>query len=87
MPEHARPEGDVVVDRLRERVRLLEDHADPATHLDRVDVGRVEIGAVVEDVALDDLAPGTRSFMRSKQRISVLLPQPDGPMKAVTALR
>ena len=54
--EHPRPERDVVVDRLRERVRLLEDHADPAAHLDRVDVGRVEIGAVVEDVALDHRA-------------------------------
>ena len=37
-PERARAEGDVVVDRLRERVRLLEDHADPAAHFDRVDV-------------------------------------------------
>ena len=53
MPEHARAEGDVVVDRLRERVRLLEDHADPAAHLDRVDVGRVQVLAVVEHVALD----------------------------------
>ena len=39
MPEDARAEGDVVVDRLRERVRLLEDHADPLADLDRVDVG------------------------------------------------
>ena len=51
--EHARPEGDVVVDRLRKRVRLLEDHPDPAPHLDRVDVARVEILAVVEDLAVD----------------------------------
>ena len=51
--EHARAEGDVVVDRLRERVRLLEDHADPLAHLDRVDVGAVEVLAVVEDRALD----------------------------------
>src|SRR5690606_1721790 len=29
-------------------------------------------------------APGTRSFMRLKQRSSVLLPQPDGPMNATT---
>jgi hypothetical protein len=28
-----------------------------------------------------------RSFMRLKQRSSVDLPQPDGPMKAVTCLR
>ena len=51
--EHARPEGDVVVDRLRKRVRLLEDHPDPAPHLDRVDVARVEVLAVVEDLAVD----------------------------------
>ena len=38
--EHLRREGDVVVDRLRERVRLLEHHADPPPHLDRVDVAR-----------------------------------------------
>ena len=37
-PEHAGPEGDVVVDRLRERVRLLEDHPDLLPHLDGVDV-------------------------------------------------
>ena len=36
--EYSRPEGDVVVDRLRERVRLLEDHADALAHLDRVDL-------------------------------------------------
>ena len=38
-PEHARAEDDVVVDRLRERVRLLEHHPDPPAHLDRVDLG------------------------------------------------
>ena len=35
--EHPRAEGDVVVDGLRERVGLLEDHPDPLAHLDRVD--------------------------------------------------
>ena len=29
-------------------------------------------------------APGMRSFMRLKQRMNVLLPQPEGPMNAVT---
>src|ERR671914_468826 len=52
-PEHARPEGDVVVDRLGERVRLLEDHPDALAHLDRVDLLRVEVFAVVEHPALD----------------------------------
>ena len=32
-------------------------------------------------------APVIRSFMRLKQRSSVLLPQPDGPIKAVILLR
>ena len=50
---HARAEGDVVVDRLRERVGLLEHHPDPLAHLHGVDVRRVEILAVVDDLALD----------------------------------
>ena len=32
-------------------------------------------------------APSMRSFMRLMQRNKVVLPQPDGPMKAVTARR
>jgi hypothetical protein len=43
----------VVVDRLRERVRLLEHHPDPASHLDGVDLGIVEVYTVVQDLALD----------------------------------
>src|SRR5829696_334810 len=42
-PEHARPEGDVVVDRLGEWVGFLEDHADPLAHLDGVHLRAVEI--------------------------------------------
>ena len=56
-PEDPQAVGDVVVDRLREGVRPLEDHADPPPHLDRVDVASVDVGAVVEQVALD---PGAR---------------------------
>ncbi len=56
-PEDPRPEGDVVVDRLGERVGLLEHHPDAAAHLDRVDVARVEILAVVRDRSRD---PGDR---------------------------
>ena len=52
-PEDPRAEGDVVVDRLRERVRLLEDHPDQLADLDRVDLGPVEVLAVVEQLALD----------------------------------
>ena len=51
--EHLRGEGDVVVDRLREGVRPLEHHADPAPHLDRIGVRAVEVLAVVEDLAAD----------------------------------
>ena len=32
-------------------------------------------------------ALSTRSFIRLKERSSVLLPQPDGPMRAVIRLR
>src|ERR1043166_1453533 len=35
--QDARPPRDVVVDRLGERVRLLEDHSDPAPNRHRVD--------------------------------------------------
>src|SRR5690606_42157333 len=49
----ARAEGDVLVDRLRERVRLLEHHPDAPPHLDGVDVGAVELDAVVAHAALD----------------------------------
>src|SRR5919106_3783174 len=48
-----RPEGDVLVDRLGERVGLLEDHADAAPDLDRVDPVAVQVLAVVLDLALD----------------------------------
>ena len=37
MPVEAQAVGDVFVDRLRERVRLLEDHADALAQLDDVD--------------------------------------------------
>ena len=47
VPGDARAEGDVLVDRLGERVRLLEDHADATAHLDRVDLPVVEVDAVV----------------------------------------
>ena len=46
-------ERDVLVDRLRERVRLLEHHADAAADLDGVDLAVVEVDAVVLDAAVD----------------------------------
>jgi hypothetical protein len=42
--------------------------------------------AVEEDLALGALA-GIQAYMRLNVRSSVDLPQPDGPMKAVTLLR
>src|SRR5215213_3758016 len=50
--EHARAEGDVVVDRLGERIRLLEHHPDPFSHLDGIHVLPVQVLAVVEHAAL-----------------------------------
>ena len=83
MPLISRAEGDVVVDALRERVRLLEHHADAAAHLGRptrrARRGRCRGSARVPSTR----APGMRSFIRLKQRSTVVLPQPDGPMNAV----
>ena len=45
--------GDIVIDRLRERVRLLEHHADLCTQLHRVNAFVVDVFAVQEDVAFD----------------------------------
>ena len=42
----------------------------------------VQRAAAVVHVSLDT-APGTRSFMRFNVRSTVVLPHPDGPMKAV----
>jgi hypothetical protein len=52
--------------------------------LHRVDAGVVDVFAVQEDLSCN---PGraTVSFIRFRQRRKVDLPQPDGPMKAVTA--
>ena len=55
-PVDARAVGDVVVDRLGERVGLLEHHADPGAQLHHVDVGCVDVLAVEADVALDPAA-------------------------------
>ena len=86
MPSIFGREGDVVVDRLRERVRLLEDHPDPAAHLDRIDVRRRRGPRRGRGSCPPTLTPGTRSFIRFRQRMNVLLPQPDGPITAVIRL-
>ena len=81
----ARAIGDVVVDRLRERVRLLEHHADPRAQLHHVERPAVDSLAVELDVARRRGSPSIVSFMRLRQRRKVDLPQPDGPIRAVTS--
>ncbi len=51
--EDPRAVGDVVEDALREGVGLLEDHPDPAPHLDRIHVRAVDVHPVVEHLAFD----------------------------------
>ena len=55
---HAQAVGDVLEHRLREGIRLLEHHADPHAHLDRIDVAREEIRVVglQHDLALVAIA-------------------------------
>ncbi len=78
---------DVVEDRhRRERVRLLEDHADRAAHRDDVDRRAVDVVARRAVTVPSARAPGISSCMRLMQRTSVDLPQPDGPIIAVTWL-
>ena len=48
--------GDVFVDRLRERVRLLENHADAGAQFDDVDARVVDITFVEGDLAGDAAA-------------------------------
>ena len=52
----------------------------------RFDAAAVDVVAVVEDLALEPEA-GIESFMRLRLRMKVDLPQPDGPITAVTRLR
>ena len=78
--------GDVVEDRLRERVRLLEHHADAPPQVDDVDRRRVDVLAVDADRRPRPARPGMMSFIRLSDRRNVDLPQPDGPMSAVTWL-
>ena len=50
---NARTVGDVLVDRLRKRIRLLEHHADPRAQLDDVHCRRVDVRTVELDLAGD----------------------------------
>jgi hypothetical protein len=82
-PVDARAIGDILVDRLGERVRLLEHHADARAKLHHVHRRRIDILAVERDLA-GRRALAIVSFIRLSVRRKVDLPQPDGPMNAVT---
>ena len=63
--------GHVFIDALRERVRLLENHTDALSKLDRIHI-LIDICSIQGDLAFDPHALK-----------NVDLPQPDGPMSAV----
>src|SRR5207244_11766352 len=75
----ARAEGDVVVDRLRKRVRPLEHHPDAAPNVDRVDAARVQIVTVVGEAAGDLGARDqiVHAVERAKQRALPAARRPD----------
>ena len=85
MPAELEPGDDVLGDRhRRERVRLLEHHADAAADVGDQQVGAVDVDAVDARPCPPSDAPGTSSCMRLRIRRNVDLPQPDGPISAVT---
>ena len=76
---------DVVVDRhRRERVRLLEHHADLAPRLGEATLGRSRCRRRRAAPGRPCGAPGISSCIRLRMRRNVDLPQPDGPISAVT---
>ena len=78
------PVGDVFVDRLWKWIRLLEDHADAPAQIGHVEIRVLDIAIRRRRMCPRVIrAPWMTSFMRLRQRSSVLFPQPDGPMNAV----
>ena len=75
--------GDVVEDRHRERVGLLEDHRDRAA------AARVTSSASTSSPSSrmrpPRAAPGVSSTSRFSDRSSVVFPHPDGPISASTS--
>jgi hypothetical protein len=63
----------------------LKDHSDPRAKGDDVHLRRVDVVAVEVNRSPGDAGASIKSFMRLMQRSNVVLPQPDGPMNAVTA--
>ena len=75
---------DVLEDRFRKRVRLLEHHADPPPQRRRRRRPARRCRWPSMRTAPSTRVPGMMSFIRFSVRRNVLLPQPDGPMNAVT---
>ena len=84
VPVSLRPGQHVLGDRHGgERVRLLEDHADPAAGLGQALSRVVDVVAVELDPPAM-AADGTSSCIRLRMRRNVDLPHPLGPISAVT---
>ena len=67
---------------MRKEIELLEDHADVAAHL----VDLLEIAGQLDAVD-DDAAAAGGASSRLMQRISVDLPEPDGPQITIRSPR
>ena len=77
------PVNHVLIDCEGEGIRSLKNHADFFSQFDDIDI----VKRVVVDENITFMRTSSmRSFMRLKQRSSVDLPQPEGPMSAVMAL-
>jgi hypothetical protein len=63
-----------------------KDHADPGPERHDIDILVVDVPAVQADFA-GDPAGFTVSFIRFRQRRKVDLPQPEGPIIAITSLQ
>ena len=71
------------MDIVGKRVGLLEDHADVPAGLGELAVRAVDVRPVEQDVA-GHRGAGMSWCIRLRMRRKVDLPQPDGPMSAVT---
>jgi len=75
----------VVVDGLGEGVGLLEHHSDPLPQPGHIQRGIVNLLAAIR-IEPVIVTLSIRSLSRLRQRRRVVLPQPEGPMKAVAFL-
>ena len=72
----------ILYDRERERIRLLENHADPAAQFDHIGV-RGQYVEVIEADASRQSAPGDNIGQAIERGEEARFPQPDGPTRAV----